>query len=674
MAGEELKVPVSIPVETNASDAAESVESLRTRIAGASDEIKAMQGTMKQLRGESGEVKKAKEELTAKVEALKNSVSSASLALVKQGTSYDAAAQKEKKYAEAKKKLAAEIKKGAEDKAKDRTDAMSSAIGKAGGPVASLKGKLDSLKSVMGSTSGASGLLTLAAAGVIAAIAAVAAAAIAGAYALGKFILTSVNTARSAGLLREAWSGSAANAARLGSQIDALAKKVPTSKEALNDLGIKLMAMRIPGQATVDTMNAVAQASAALGDQGGAKLQSFIDRAKMFSQTGKGFRLAQEDFADGALGNLEFTDVAGALAKNLGIGMKEAKDRLRSGTVSVTQGAKALRDASERAFGDLNIRKMGDLDTVSKKFHETLENLTSGVSMESLVKPMADLLSLFDEGTVTGSALKMLVTEFGQGVVNNLTMAMPFIKAFVQGLVIGGLEVYKAFLVVKDSLKAVFGDQKMVSGADALKAALWAGKWAAIGIASAIVLVGGVMALGMAPILAMIAGFAALNGWMEDLHEKWHANWNSFDMAGVGKNIIDGLVAGLKSGAALVVSTVNEIGDSIKGAFTSKLKIHSPSQVFAEYGKNTTEGYEQGVERGSAGAQGAVASMVSTPSGGGRAGGGGGAGIVLNVAINVNGGSGGEATAKSLSDPSFLAKLTKAVEDALVGAGIPVLT
>ncbi len=43
---------------------------------------------------------------------------------------------------------------------------------------------------------------------------------------------------------------------------------------------------------------------------------------------------------------------------------------------------------------------------------------------------------------------------------------------------------------------------------------------------------------------------------------------------------------------------------------------------------------------------------------------------MLHVEINVGGG--GEKAAEQLSDASFLAKLTKAVEDALVGAGIPV--
>ncbi len=119
MAGEEIKVPIGVPVETNAAAAADSIESFRDVITSANGEIKAMSGTLRQLRGSSDEVKAAKAQLTAKIDAQKSAVSAASLALVKHGTSYDAAAAKEKKFAEAQKKVGDELKKTAELAKKD---------------------------------------------------------------------------------------------------------------------------------------------------------------------------------------------------------------------------------------------------------------------------------------------------------------------------------------------------------------------------------------------------------------------------------------------------------------------------------------------------------------------------------------------------------------------------
>ncbi len=671
MAGEELKVPISVPVETNAAEAGDSVESLRESIMGSTESIRAMAGTLKQLRGTSDEVKSAKTALTAKIEALRGSVSSASLALVKQGTTYDAAAQKEKKYLEQKKKLSAELKKAGEDKAKDKTNAMSSAISHAGGPVAALKGKLDALKSVMGESSGASGLLTLGMAGLVAAAAAFVVGVVAAGVALGKFILTSANAARDANLLREAWSGTAKNASNLGTQVDALSMKVPTSKAALNDLSIALMKMRLPGAATVDAFNAIGQASAALGEQGGAKLQEFIDRAKLFSHTGKGFRLAQADFADGALGNLEFGGVATALAKNLGIGIAEAKERLRVGAVSVAQGAKAMRDATEKTFGGLNLRKMMSFEVMTRKLGERFDALTKGVDLEPLLKPLSELGKLFDESTVTGSTLKMLVTSFGKGMVAGLVKGIPIAKAFFEGLVIGSLQAYIAFLKVKNALAATFGDSKMLKDVDVLSLALSAGKVAAVGIAGAVVLIGGVMAAGLAPIVAMGAAFVWLGTASERLGLAMREGLQTIDWKGLGASMIDGLIAGWTGSAHKVLDVVKGLGTSIKKAFTGEMEIHSPSKAFFRYGEAMPEGVVGGVEKGAPAAQSAVSSMVGVPSGGGGAAGGGGGGVVVNVSINVAGG-GGETAAAQLSESSFLAKLTKAVEDALVGAGIPV--
>ncbi len=663
MAGEELKLPISIPVETNAAEAAESVESLRTRIAGSADDIKAMAGSLKQLRGTSDEVKAAKAELTAKIEAERNAVSAATLALVKQGTTYDAQAQKEKKFLAQKKALAEELKKGAETKAKDRTDAMGAAIGKAGGPVASLKGKLDSLKSVMGESSGATGLMTLAAAGLVAAAAALVVGIVAAGVSLGKFILGAADAARSANLMREAWSGTGKNASNLGTQIEALSMKVPTSKAALNDLAISLMKAKISGRATVDAFNAIGQASAALGDEAGGKLQEFITRGRAFGK----FRIDPREMLEG-FGNLNFDDVAEALAKGMKTSVGAAKKALAEGRVSIDDGAKALADATEKRFGGINVRKMMSFENITKKLGERFDSLTSGVNLEPLLKPLSELGKLFDSSTVTGSTLKMLVTEFGKGMVDGLVKGIPLAKAFFQGLIIGGLKAYIVFLQVKNALLDAFGDSKSLKNIDGLAIALKAGQYAAIGIAGALVLVAGIMAAGLAPVVALVAGYLWLQKKGKEVGTSIREFFKGLDWAAVGKAIPDGIVSGFKLGAGALLDGVGDLAEATKKKFKTALGIASPSKVFAAYGENINEGVAQGVSKSGA-AQDAVEGMVSTP-GGSRVGGGGGAPIVLNVAINVGGG-GGEAAA-ALSDASFLAKLTKAVEDALVGAGIPV--
>ncbi len=658
MAGEELKVPIGIPVETNADEAADSVESLRDRIMGSTESIKAMSGTLRQLRGTSDEVKAAKAQLTAKIQSMQGAVSAASLKLVQQGTTYDAVAQKEKKFLEQKKKLADEMKKGEESKTKDRMSAMSSAIGQAGGPVASLKGKLDSLKAVMGESSGASGLLTLAAAGLVAAIAALVVGAAAGAVALGKFILTSANTARSANLLREAWSGTAKNASNLGDQVDALSNKVPTSKAALNDLAISLMKSKIGGQATVDAFNAVAQASAALGDEAGGKIKDFIERGRMMGR----MRIDPREMLEG-FGNLDFKDIAGALAKEMHVSVADATAALYEGRVKLGDGAKAIREAVERKFGNINLRKMLDLNVMSEKLHEKWASLTKDVNLEPLLKPLGELGKLFDDSTVTGKMLKSLVTAFGTGMVSAMTAAIPLAKEFFEGLVLGAMKGYLAFLQLKQATKGMFGGEFLKDG-EAVKLAMGATELACYGIVAAVAAV----ALAFAPFIYVgVQVVKAFNGIKDVIGDT--------DWTATGKAVIDGLIAGLAYGPTKIIAAVKGIASSIKNTFTGEMKIQSPSREMFALGKQVPAGTVGGIEAGTPAVGSATSAMADTVRGGasgmggGGTSGGGGSPIALHVHVHTTGGA---SAAAVVSSPSFLASLTKAVEDLLVSQGVPV--
>lgn len=64
-----------------------------------------------------------------------------------------------------------------------------------------------------------------------------------------------------------------------------------------------------------------------------------------------------------------------------------------------------------------------------------------------------------------------------------------------------------------------------------------------------------------------------------------------------GRNIVYGLLSGLKSAAGGVLSYANSLGSKISGAFTNALKILSPSRVFAGHGMNIVAGLVQGMQQ-----------------------------------------------------------------------------
>lgn len=73
--------------------------------------------------------------------------------------------------------------------------------------------------------------------------------------------------------------------------------------------------------------------------------------------------------------------------------------------------------------------------------------------------------------------------------------------------------------------------------------------------------------------------------------------FSGVDWGGIGKDIINGLIEGLKSMLSSLKNTVTDIAGSIADNFKSFLGIHSPSTLFMEFGVYTGEGYAIGIDR-----------------------------------------------------------------------------
>lgn len=123
-----------------------------------------------------------------------------------------------------------------------------------------------------------------------------------------------------------------------------------------------------------------------------------------------------------------------------------------------------------------------------------------------------------------------------------------------------------------------------------------------------------------------------------------------------GAAIVDGLIDGITSRATAAVDSVVGLAKGIASGFADALGIKSPSKLFAEYGKNTVQGFERGQERELGGAampiQEAAAEPVATPqrskadSDAGSSS-GGGKSIVIQQLI-VQGGGDADSIARSI--------------------------
>lgn len=87
----------------------------------------------------------------------------------------------------------------------------------------------------------------------------------------------------------------------------------------------------------------------------------------------------------------------------------------------------------------------------------------------------------------------------------------------------------------------------------------------------------------------------------------------SADASGIGTSIIDGLVSGILNGAAAVIAAITGVAQGAINAAVGILKIGSPSQVFADLGHFTAEGFGQGLAANDS-PQTAVEGMLDTPT------------------------------------------------------------
>lgn len=632
---------IKIDADTNADLAAESVLQLQKRITASQEAIKGFSAAQRGLRGSSDEVTAAREKLKAAVTAERDAVSRATLALGQQGTTYDAVSKKVRENAKA------------ADAATKEQEKLAAANAKAGGPLKDASSKLSEFAEKLTTTKGlmtlAAGASLLLAAGIVKVASSLGGVGVS----LASFILEQGNALRTMGLFREAATGSESNAKAFGNQIDALGRKIPTTREELNKLAVEqsrlLVGTRISGQGIVDTFNAVAQTSAAMGDSAGKAIQGIIERGKTFGRVGIGLYELQGT-------GIDTRDVASQLAKNLKIGILDAQLALRSGRVKIDDAAKALRDVVETRFGPVNAKRMIDFDIIVAKLKDKFQNLTKGVDLEPVLKTFEKLANLFDTSTVTGTALKGLITDFGTGIGRAFERGFPLMQDFFEKGVIYALKFEIAWLKINIQLDRIFGKDSVANAGMALFSTVMGGiqlQFDAI--------------LGAAKLLeGILTKIGALN--FPNISKGL-----GLSIGADSKEIAAGVAGGISGASGEVEKATRGLAEGSKDSFKGAMGIHSPSTVFAEYGAQTAEGYAGGVRGATGIGQAAVQSLVpSAPVVPNIGGGGGGHSVIANVIVNFPNVKDGKEAAAAMSGPAFKAQLLKALEEVAIGQGIPV--
>lgn len=469
------------------------------------------------------------------------------------------------------KKEASEREKAAKQVAqaeKARSANQAKAYSMLGGKLGALRNKLIEYQNVAGEDGGKSalvkaGLLGAAEGAVsLAAGAALAAAAVgvtlavaiaAATVSLTKWVLLTASSRQQTRLQMEAWVRTGENARNLADQVDLLASRVPTSTEALSKLAIELRQAGIRGAPLVDSLHAIGQASAALGDQAGGKLQEFLTR---YQRMGVLQINPMEMLGTG----LDFDDIAGALAKQMGVGIERARAALATGQVKLADGAKAMRSAIEEKFSGLNLRKLSDLSTVSEQFGKRLSALTKDVNLEPISRFLDRIFKALDASTVSGQALKTLFESLATAFGASLDKNGDWIEYGLKESIIWALDLATDMVLVKNRIESAFNDGR--TAAEKFNSILNV-------VTSSLKLVGGAAIIGLAPLKGA----------------KWISE-GATGLASAGAGAAAALSA--PSGAPLPAHAAGGVVTGVSGGVASTAPLPAPGEGLASVGLGET--------------------------------------------------------------------------------------
>lgn len=649
MADQEARFAIVVGVDgaDGADDLASSLQSLRDQMAADQAAVNQLQTALRRLQASGTASADVMKQLRDQLSAKRASLASAQEGYVKLGGSFGP------------------IAKGAGEASASMGDLLQT-LTPAGGLVGGLAGKAKAAIDAVGK-SGLAGAVLLASVVILA----LAAAAAAGVVALVSFAVGAAGAARSSRLLAEASTGSAQGARELGAAVDVAAGKAALGRDKLGEMALAMSRAKLGGAALTSALSAVAVASATMGDAAGSALQGLAVKAQ---EAGK-FIASALDFKGTGV---DLSDVAGALATQLGIGFEAAEAAIKAGKVTVEQGLAALDAAVAKKLGGIAKRQLLDLQSQSKRAKENLSGLFADVKIEGFLGGMNQVLSLLDQSTASGRALKTISETALNPLLDAIGSKGSVANNFFRGMVIGALSFTIAVLKVRNAFRDAFGD---TAGIDATGAAIQAGVLVFYALAAVVGLVAGLIYLLALPFIVVydaIVNAAAPLGALGDAFQAAYDWVAGIDFAQLGSDIIQGLIDGVLGGLSGIASAFTSIAEAGMGALDSLMEFGSPSRAMRRRGGWAGQGYVGGVEAEQSNVESAMRDMVSIPTKD-EAQSSGGAAAPVAARASASGGGGNTyhftitnvKDAEQLREPSFLAKLVKAVEGATAAIGAP---
>lgn len=510
------------------------------------------------------------------------------------------------------------------------------------------------------------------AAGLVLVLLAIAAAAATATARLARFAIASADIARNAARARSSAAfGSLAGTKEIEGAMSALRENTAASKEEAQALASELYRLGDRADRLAETAVTI-ERFGQLGDDAKQAVKGLYEELRKPTPA--------VGIAGGVAKSMVVTkdmlprDVFLELANQLG---KDGNRALLQGfTADKDQIRQALARIGEQRFAGPALEEMRSLDKLAERVKENLEGLFEQLKIGVLLGALQKLVAILDESSASGKALRQVLAAFAQPFVNAVEGALPYLTAFVKGVILGGLIVALVAIKMRNAFAGIIPDS-FTKNIDWLKVTFF-GAAAAVLLFTSLV---GSLAVSMfilaLPVLLVVAALAllvigvimaidAIVGWFDSLEGEFEA----LDFEAVALDIINGLINGLTGGAGALLTTFKDLAKSGLDAFKTALGIKSPSLAFRLAGRDISRGAALGVEDEAPAVQSAAASMVSPDDmgapGAGKRRGGGVTFIVQPGAVVIQ----GVKDAEALEDDGFVRKLARALISAAAEGGV----
>jgi len=335
--------------------------------------------------------------------------------------------------------------------------------------------------------------------------------------------------------------------------------------------------------ALTDAIESIGMVESVLGSGAGEKIQSIIEKAT----AGGKFDVNAKA--------LKGTGVQmSAIAQALGITQPQLEAQIKAGTITAEKGIAALTKAISSKFGGAASKQVLDIGFQVARLKDDFMSLFEDVKVDGFLSQLHDVLNVFNQSTISGKALKFIVTETFDRIFKAVEAAGPYVKVFFKGLIIMALQ---AYIALKPLLKQFDLLGPTADGPIKMAAAMSY-------LAQVIGVVVGVIASWVQTGAQIFDWFMGVESYLISLPGKFYD-------AGVA--IVNGLINGITQGPGLFADALGNMASAGLDKFKSVFGIHSPSKVMAQMGSHLMGGLEQGIDKNSTGASDAMSEAATPP-------------------------------------------------------------